>query len=108
MMVWIAKHPRARPDMLGFIPEFFNDEDPRPAREQIHEAYRHGGGWRPFTGFELLPDDRIRYPGDPPYRMLFETVLHSETDKPEVIRLYEFSWLMIMQRDGSSEIARVD
>jgi hypothetical protein len=43
-MIWILKHPRARYDMLGFIPQFLDDADPRPAREQLHSAYAHGGG----------------------------------------------------------------
>jgi hypothetical protein len=42
-------HPRA--DDLGFIPEFFNPHDPRPAREQLDTAYAHGGGWHPLSGW---------------------------------------------------------
>lgn len=106
-MIWIAKRPRMKPEMLGFIPSFLSDDDPRPAREQINERYQHGGGWRPFQGFIMIPDGLL-YKGDPMMRLLYETVLHSTSDKPEVIRFYQHDWLAIVQRDGSYEIARLD
>lgn len=102
-MIWIAKHPRAHPDMLGYLPDFVSEHDPRLAREQFADNYRNGGGWNPFPGFVMQPDGNITYPGDPPMRLLFEAKLRNET-----IRLYDCSWVAIIQEDGTYEISRMD
>jgi hypothetical protein len=94
--------------MLGFIPGYLDDNDPRPAREQLDENYREGGGWHPVMGFTVTPNGELNYPGDPPMPLLAETILHPETTHPEVIRLYLHSWVSIIQMDGSFEIARMD
>jgi hypothetical protein len=67
-MIWVARHPKATPEMLGYLPDMISDEDPRPAREQFDANYRQGGGWSPFPGFTLMPDDTLEYPGDPPVK----------------------------------------
>ena len=102
-MLWIKKDPRASLDMLGFIPEFLSLDDPRPAREQINEAYSHGGGWCKFEGFKMLPNGNIQYPGDPPVPLLFESHL-----RQEIIRVYQHAWVAIVQPSGIYEIARLD
>ena len=77
--------------------------DPRPAREQINEHYRHGGGWQPFVGIKMEANC-LRYPGDPPFPLLAETHL-----RKEIVRLYgPGSWLAIIQPDGSYEVAKID
>jgi hypothetical protein len=91
------------PDHLGYVAFFLNIDDPRPAREQFDTAYRHGGGWSPFKGHAMLPNGNLKYPGDPPTRLLAETRL-----RDEVIRFYEHSWIAIVQPDGGYEIARLD
>ena len=96
-------HPKANIDMLGFIPLMLDEADPHPAREQLNEAYSHGGGWRPFQGFKLLPSGEIQYPEDPPLKLLAEGKLRDET-----IRFYDCAWVMILQPDGSFEICRMD
>lgn len=103
MLTWKMMHPQARPDMLGYIPGFLSENDPRPAREQLDTAYSHGGGWTPFHGFTILPDGNLKYPGDPPVELLAETHLRNET-----IRFYNHSWVCIIQPDGSYEICRMD
>jgi hypothetical protein len=108
-MNWILKHPKATHEMLGFIPFFLSDDDPRPAREQLHEAYAHGGGWVPFprklgnTGFKMLPNGNMKYPGDPETQLLGESMLRTET-----IRVYNHAWVAIVQPDGTFEVARMD
>jgi hypothetical protein len=102
-MIWHLKHPKATPDMLGYIPSFLSEDNPRPAREQINTAYAHGGGFQPFIGFKMLPDGSLKYPDDPPTLLLAETTLRHET-----IRFYQHSWLAIIQPDGTFEITRVD
>lgn len=89
---------------LGFLPMFMREEDPRPAREQIHDNYRHGGGWRSFTGFDYNPRTlEIVYPGDPPMLPLATTKLRDET-----IIFYPHAWLLVLQPDGTFEVSRVD
>ncbi len=107
-MIWIAKHPQFHPDMLGYIPYMFSDQDPRPAKEQVNVYYAHGGGWTPMEGFTMLPNEDLKYPEDPPMRLLAETVLHNDTAKPELIRFYDCSWVAIIQQDGAWEVSRMD
>lgn len=102
MIQFTLKHPRATHDMLGLLPEFWDERDPRPAKEQADEAYRHGGGWRPFHGLTMEPAG-LSYPGDPPMKLVAEANLRTET-----IRVYECSWVAIVQPDGSHEICRMD
>lgn len=102
MTTWIMLN--SRPDDLGLIPSFFLDSDPRPAREQLNERYAHGGGWHPMTGFTLDSNKlTLNYPEDPPLRMLAMANLHHEK-----IMLFEYSWMVIQQKDGSYEVGRVD
>lgn len=92
------------PEVLGYIPQFFSDLDPRPAKEQIDEAYAHGGGWRPLEGWQFYPrTEAIHYPGDPPLMPIAGTRL-----RDEVIYVYPHAWVNIVQPDGSFEIARID
>lgn len=102
-MLWIFRHPGMSLNALGFIPHFLNERNSKSAREQIDDNYRHGGGWRSFKGFTMLPNGNLSYPGDPVVQMLAETKL-----RDEVIRFYEHSWIAIVQSDGSYDIARID
>lgn len=105
-MLWTMLHPRATRDTLGFIPDFLNPADPRPAREQFNENYAHGGGWRPRPAgaFTVIGDgDAIQYPGDPPFPAAAMTMLRDEK-----IIVYAMSYVAIFQPDGTVEIARMD
>ncbi len=102
-MEWQLKRPGMRPEALGFIPTFLQDDDPRPAKDQFHERYAHGGGWDSFVGFKMLPDGSLQYPGDPPYPVIAETRL-----RDEIVRVYPSAWVSITQADGSYEVCRID
>lgn len=102
MINFICKNERAI-EMLGYIPQFLSEKDPRPAREQFDEAYKHGGGWQPFSGFTMLKNGDMQYPGDPPTRMIAIGALRDES-----IRVYEHAWVAIVQPDGSYEVCRMD
>ncbi len=102
-MIWEMRHPRASIDMLGLIPTFLSEADPRPAREQLDANYRHGGGWIPHPGFAMLPGGALAYPGDPDLPLLAEARLRGE-----VVRFYECSWVAVVAPDGSFEVARMD
>lgn len=103
-MIWVGKHPLARLEMLGYLPDMVSESDPRSAREQFDANYRQGGGWCPMQGFTLTTSGALTYPGDPPMRLMFETTLHGK----ETIRVYEHDWVVIIQLDGTYEIARMD
>jgi len=86
--------------ITGYLPLFFDANDPAPAAEQINRHYI--GGWHPFPGF-MRKKNQLKYPGDPPMKLLAFAHLRTET-----LKFYEGSWLAIIQKDGSIEIARVD
>ena len=114
-MMWAIKKGHSRSE-VGILPQMLVFDDPRPAREQLHERYAHGGGWMPFSGFKLQrPSDNpltwtIKYPEDldesssvRPHEAIAYTLL-----SPEVIVLFEHSWVAIVQRDGSFSVSRMD
>jgi hypothetical protein len=91
--------------MLGYIPGFIHEDDPRPAKEQLNANYAHGGGWFPMTGFIVVDRDsmKLKYPGDPAM-----TPLYSAKLREEEIYVYSHAWVVIVQKDGSWEMARMD
>ena len=104
MTTVIFLHPDATPDHVGMIPDWLNEDDPRPAKEQIHTAYAHGGGWHDMTGFTLdKASGALLYPGDPPFVPLATMKL-----RDEIIVAYEHSIFAILQADGSFVAARLD
>jgi hypothetical protein len=99
---WALTHPRATFDMLGYVPQFLRDDDPRPAREQFNERYEFGG-WSPNKGFTKDNRDFITYPGDPALPPVAERKLGVER-----IVMYPGALLAIIQPNGDFEIARLD
>jgi hypothetical protein len=93
------------PDHVGFIPTFLNLDDKRPAREQLDENYRHGGGWRPQSGFTQVSNHRycLKYPGDPPLTPLAVIPI-----RKEVVLIYRYGYVAIFQEDGTFEACRMD
>jgi hypothetical protein len=98
-------HPKATVEHLGYFPGFLREDIDRPARDQLDMNYQHGGGWRPFSGFKLIDEEKlhIQYPGDPPYQPIAMTKLRDER-----IVMYHHAWVAIFQPDNSFEIARMD
>jgi len=92
-----------RPCDLGYIPGFLSEDCEKSAKEQIDEAYQHGGGWRPFTGFTMDEQFTLHYPGDPSHKPLAVGKL-----RDELIFFYDHAWVAIVQPDMSFEIARID
>ncbi len=90
-------------DALGYIPHFLVPEDTRPAKEQFTERYIYGG-WSKFEGHTLnLKTMALKYPGDPPMLPLAVAELGHEK-----IYVYPHAWVLILQPDGSFEVARLD
>lgn len=104
-MIWIQRHPLATQEMLGYIPMFLDDNDKRPAKEQINDNYRHGGGWRSLDGLTMHPDKLV----DPNDGNPFDFVLLWESElNDEILRFYNGSMLAVIQPDGSFEVTRID
>jgi hypothetical protein len=97
-MIFLNGHP----ELWGIIPTFLDEADPRPAKQQFNQRYV--SGWQPFGGFTLDKKTMdLRYPGDPPTRMLGALFF-----RDEVIVLYEHEWVMIISEDGTWEVSRMD
>jgi hypothetical protein len=93
------------PDHIGIIPHWLDKDDPRKAAEQLDQHYQHGGGWQPFKGFTYKPKrgHTLTYPGDPPMHPLGFMKF-----RDEMIVWYPHAWVMILQKDGTFEICRMD
>ena len=104
-ITFIPRHPRATLELMGYIPNFLDDNDPRPACEQINEKYSYGGGWSPLVPkrWTMLSGERLKYPEDPPLSPMCELRMRDER-----IVLYPSSVVAIIQPDGSFEVCRLD
>lgn len=101
-MKWFLR-PGITPGHLGFLPSFLSDEDIRPAKEQIDQNYAHGGGWLSLHGHTLENGHILKFPGDPPQLPLAWTTL-----RDEMILFYPHDFVVILQKDGSFEVSRID
>ncbi len=107
-------HPFAE-ELVGIIPNFLFESDPRPAAEQFNERYSFGGGWRPMGGWTAVHKAprsgiegfhsvlTITYPGDPTYW----PVAHI-TFRDQAVWIYQHAWVAVESADGSVEISRMD
>jgi len=108
MIEWKMLHPYQNITIeqvawrLGYLPYFLSEADPRSVREQFNANYKYGG-WRPFPGFELMTDNSLVYPNDPPIYPLAEAKL-----RDELILLYHHDWVAVIQPDRSFEVCRMD
>lgn len=101
-MTWIAKNSDVD---LGWLPMIFMDSDDRRAQEQADDRYKHGGGWVPMEGWIIDYDNaaQLEYPGDLPIKPIAFTRL-----KDQLVFLYPYSIVAIIERDKSFEVARMD
>lgn len=93
------------PSVAAFLVDIFDAKDPRPAREQAQERYAHGGGWNPIAELELTASGKLKYPGDPPFGELSRAYLPLTQ---EVLILFDYGFVAIIQKDDSYEVARMD
>ena len=103
IMVWSLMNSGTIDD-VGLIANFVSDDNPDPAAKQFDDNYQHGGGWRPFKGHKFDPMTlELSYPGDPPMEPVATTNL-----RDEIIYVYPYAWVLILQKDGSFEVSRMD
>lgn len=102
----IELRPGVSSRMLGMLPSFVNENDDKPLKDQVHRAYAHGGGWNEFEGFKLEKNGRWYapcYPEDPPMKELARI-----TVRDEILSIFEYSWVAVIKKDGSYNVARID
>jgi hypothetical protein len=87
---------------VGFIPDYLDVDDPRPASEQFNERYVYGG-WHPQSGLTHSRHGVLHFPGDPPMMPLAAIPFRTE-----VIFVYPGAYVAIFQPDGSFEACRMD
>lgn len=102
MVEFIPRRPGATLREFGYLADWLSDCDPRPASEQLGSRYCTGG-WEPFSGFKLSPNESLLYPGDPPTRPIAELRIRDER-----VVLYDSAWIAIIQKDGTFECMRMD
>jgi hypothetical protein len=87
--------------LLGDVPAWLDENDPRGAQAQINEKYVFGG-WRPLAA-TLGLGNALCYPGDPPQLPFAEIVFRNER-----IFAYPSEFWGIKSADGSVTFARLD
>lgn len=107
MILFHPLHPKFTQEMAGLLPSFFSPSDPRPAAEQLNEAYAHGGGWQPQSKWKCtnILTKSMKYPGD---RAITPIARAQLPITQETILLYPHSCVAIFQKDHSFEMGRVD
>jgi hypothetical protein len=96
-------HPDAVPNHVGYLPDFLVESDPRPAREQFNERYKDGG-WRPMEGFSYnARTHALSSEGDPDLPLMAFIQFRDEQ-----IMIYQYSIILILQKNGTFEVARMD
>ncbi len=90
----------------GYLPLMLDERDPRSVQEQLNESYAHGGGWNSFSGFTLVErggNYALSYPGDP---LMLEVSRAQFRD--QLLVLFQYSWLGIIEEGKLLDVARVD
>lgn len=98
---------RCTVDDLGAIPAFLAMPGADKAAQRLDMHYRHGGGWSPMAGWEIVDRNNmtIRYPGDTPLRPL-AAVPYSDDEQ---VYIYPHAWVLVLQvATGEFEVARMD
>ena len=77
-------------------------------KEQIEQNYAHGGGYVTTPGFTLeLPNEgdtaQLLYPGDPPIAEISRCRIDEE-----LVIVFDYAFVAIVQRGGAFEVARMD
>lgn len=89
----------------GYIPAMLEDLLPgERARDCLDRQYKHGGGWDPFKGFAMSDSGVMTYPEDPPLYPIASFLL----ENGELVYMYQYSWVAIVQPNGDFEVARMD
>lgn len=104
-LLWVFNPEADDPEALGFLPDFIDAADPRPAREQFDANYGHGSYWRPgaATRTTLRGDGYLLHPGDPPLPWIASTSLRGER-----VLVYLGAFVAIVADDGSFVMQRMD
>lgn len=114
---WLILDMSVHPDMLGFIPDFFKEDDERPMAEQANERYI--GGWRPMKGWTFHTEGcRLSYPGETFGEGEGAMQMPDEVYSPiavtkirdELILIYNHAWVCIVDAYDPTifQVSRMD
>ena len=94
-------------ERAGLLPMMVSEISEADAVTQLNNGYAHGGGWNDFNGFTLekAPSGEysLAYPGDPAMLQVASAKL-----RDELIVLFAYDWVAVIQPDGSYRVARMD
>lgn len=90
-------------NIVGDIKFFAHESDEDSLKDQFNKRYSFGGGWSPMEGFTMDKNKSITYPEDPPLYPLAIAKFRNQ----EVI-IYNHSWVVILEQDGTFEASRMD
>lgn len=112
-MYWI-NHEEA-----GLLPQMLDASSSDGLAAQIAKEYI--GGWYPQEGFSLkgiaagtrladvpMSDTKLLYPGDRPLGLKAAASKDLVDESAELLLLFEFDFVAIVQPDGSFEVSRCD
>lgn len=69
----------------------------------------HVSGWNEFKGFNVdAKTGEMKYPGDPSYKPIAKTVLHSGQENEETLYFYNHAWFTVIGKDGIAHTTRLD
>ena len=102
MTVW------TNPQRAGHLPQIIINRDARSAQEQVNARYQHGGGWRSVEGFKLgwprADEYSLNYEGEEPLREVSRALFHGT----QVLVLFKYSYLAIVEADKLIDVSRID
>lgn len=102
--MWKMLNDKFKMEYLGALPEIIQSTDPLPVREQIAEHYAHGGGYSPMDGWTLdTASNNITYPDDEPLIPRASLLV-----RDELVIVYDYAFVAIVQADGSFAVVRMD
>ena len=91
-------------EWVGLLRFWLDVNDLRPVTEQLGDNYI--GGWVPFQAkdkLRFLGAGVIQYPGDPPMHPAALTMI-----RDEAVVVYPDSWVLVVRRDGTFDMMRMD
>ena len=108
MIDFHLEYSKADEDWLGFLPYFFDENDPLTAEQQLDKEYAHGGGYRPHPEQDKWTFDSdtktLVFEDDEPLHLIASAKLHDQN----LYFYFSGSWLVIENADKSWSVTRVD
>lgn len=109
MIEFKALHSKYSQEMAGYIPFYFNEDDPRDTLEQLSEGYASTAGAPPSEFFnkkrvhKMEADGSLKYPGDPVQRPIAKFLF-----REDVLYQYDCEMSSLVLANGAWFVWRLD